>query len=97
MTTRRWMRSAAGWWGCSPTADGCATCVPGSHGGATEDLDVRSLCLIREILARRSGLADFCFVMQGLGTGAISLFGTDALKSRYLPGSPPARGSRHSR
>ncbi len=61
-------------------------CVPGSHGGATENLDVRSLCLIREILARRSGLADFCFVMQGLGTGAISLFGTDALKSRYLPG-----------
>lgn len=61
-------------------------CVPGSHGGATEDLDVRSLCLIREILARRSGLADFCFVMQGLGTGAISLFGTDAQKSRYLPG-----------
>ena len=60
-------------------------CVPGSHGGATEDLDVRSLCLIREILARRSGLADFCFVMQGLGTGAISLFGTDALKTRYLP------------
>ena len=60
-------------------------CVPGSHGGATEDLDVRSLCLIREILARRSGLADFCFVMQGLGSGAISLFGTDAQKSRYLP------------
>ena len=60
-------------------------CVPGSHGGATEGLDVRSLCLIRETLAYRSGLADFCFVMQGLGTGAISLFGTEALKSRYLP------------
>ncbi len=62
-------------------------CVPGSHGGATEGLDVRSLCLIRETLARRSGLADFCFVMQGLGTGAISLFGTEAIKSRYLPGT----------
>ena len=60
-------------------------CVPGSHGGATGGLDVRSLCVIREILARHSGLADFCFVMQGLGTGAISLFGTEALKSRYLP------------
>ncbi len=60
-------------------------CVPGSHGGAVEEIDVRSLCLIREILARRSGLADFCFVMQGLGTGAISLFGDDALKTRYLP------------
>ena len=63
-------------------------CVPGSHGGAAGAagaIDVRSLCVIREILARHSGLADFCFVMQGLGTGAISLFGTEALKSRYLP------------
>ena len=39
-------------------------------------LDVRSLCLIRETLARHDGLADFAFAMQGLGTGAISLFGT---------------------
>ncbi len=62
-------------------------CVSGSHGGAADALDVRSLCLIREILAYRSGLADFCFVMQGLGTGAISLFGSEALKSRYLPGT----------
>ncbi|QIE57467.1 acyl-CoA dehydrogenase [Pikeienuella piscinae] len=41
-------------------------------------LDVRSLCLIRETLARHDGLADFAFAMQGLGTGALSLFGTDA-------------------
>ena len=40
-------------------------------------LDVRSLCLIRETLARHDGLADFAFAMQGLGTGAISLFGSD--------------------
>jgi acyl-CoA dehydrogenase len=39
-------------------------------------LDVRSLCIIRETLARHHGLADFVFAMQGLGTGAISLFGT---------------------
>ncbi|MEE4237306.1 MAG: acyl-CoA dehydrogenase family protein [Anderseniella sp.] len=43
------------------------------HPGA---LDVRSLCLIRETLARHDGLADFAFAMQGLGTGAISLFGS---------------------
>ncbi|HMQ58456.1 MAG TPA: acyl-CoA dehydrogenase, partial [Rhizobiaceae bacterium] len=36
-------------------------------------LDVRSLCLLRETLARHDGLADFAFAMQGLGTGAISL------------------------
>jgi acyl-CoA dehydrogenase len=41
-------------------------------------LDVRALCLIRETLARHDGLADFAFAMQGLGAGAISLFGTAA-------------------
>jgi len=48
-------------------------------------LDVRSLCLIRETLARHDGLADFAFAMQGLGTGAISLFGTEAQKAEWLP------------
>ncbi|MBR9865145.1 MAG: acyl-CoA dehydrogenase [Rhodobacteraceae bacterium] len=47
-------------------------------------LDVRTLCLIRETLARHDGLADFGFAMQGLGTGAISLFGSDAQKSEWL-------------
>lgn len=48
------------------------------HTGAGEGevLDVRSLCLIRETLARHDGLADFAFAMQGLGMGAVSLFGT---------------------
>jgi len=48
-------------------------------------LDVRALCLIRETLAYHDGLADFSFAMQGLGTGAISLFGTDAQKLEWLP------------
>ena len=48
-------------------------------------LDVRSLCLAREILARHDGLADFAFAMQGLGTGAISLFGSDEQKAAWLP------------
>jgi acyl-CoA dehydrogenase len=48
-------------------------------------LDVRALCLIRETLARHDGLADFAFAMQGLGTGAISLFGNDAQKRAWLP------------
>lgn len=46
------------------------------HSGGA-DLDVRSLCLIRETLARHDGLADFSFAMQGLGMGAVSLFGSD--------------------
>ncbi len=60
-------------------------CVPASHGGACDRLDVRSLCLVRETLARHAGLADFSFAMQGLGCGPISLFGTDGQKDRYLP------------
>ena len=50
------------------------------HSGAAEGerLDVRLLCLIRETLARHDGLADFAFAMQGLGMGAVSLFGTAA-------------------
>ena len=60
-------------------------CVPAAYGGAHDELDVRSLAIIRETLARHSGLADFCFAMQGLGSGAISLFASDEMKKRYLP------------
>ncbi|MFN3157325.1 acyl-CoA dehydrogenase family protein, partial [Marivita cryptomonadis] len=47
--------------------------------------DLRTLCLARETLARHDGLADFAFAMQGLGTGAITLFGTEAQKAEWLP------------
>ncbi|UYV38218.1 acyl-CoA dehydrogenase family protein [Rhodobacteraceae bacterium D3-12] len=56
-----------------------------SGAGEGEALDVRTLCLIRETLARHDGLADFAFAMQGLGTGAISLFGTPAQQEAWLP------------
>ena len=49
-------------------------------------LDVRSLCIIRETLARHAGLADFAFAMQGLGSGAISLYGSAELRREILPG-----------
>jgi len=47
--------------------------------------DVRSLAIARETLAYHSGLADFAFAMQGLGSGAISLFGTIEQKREWLP------------
>ena len=53
----------------------------GQGGGA---IDTRAICLLRETLARHNGLADFAFAMQGLGSGAISLFGSAANKARYL-------------
>jgi acyl-CoA dehydrogenase len=60
-------------------------CVPTAYGGARETLDVRSLALIRETLARHNGLADFAFAMQGLGSGTITLFGSEEQKQAYLP------------
>jgi acyl-CoA dehydrogenase len=65
--------------------------VPAEHGGLYDKLDVRTLCLAREILAFRDGLSDFAFAMQGLGSASISLFGSTALKARYLP---PVRDGR---
>jgi acyl-CoA dehydrogenase len=59
------------------------------EGGA---IDVRSLCLIRETLARHLGLADFVFAMQGLGSGTITLFGTPEQRARFLP---PVRRGEH--
>jgi len=55
-----------------------------AYGGGEDSIDTRSICLIRETLARHSGLADFAFAMQGLGSGAISLAGTHEQKQRYL-------------
>ncbi len=49
------------------------------------ELDVRSLCLAREILAYHGGLPDFAFAMQGLGSAAVSLFGAPELRERLLP------------
>jgi acyl-CoA dehydrogenase len=66
----------AGWLRC---------CVPAAYGGVHEQIESRSLCLVREALARHDGLADFAFAMQGLGSGAISLAGSEDLKRRWLP------------
>ena len=59
--------------------------VPAAYGGALEALDSRALCLVRETLAYHDGLADFAFAMQGLGSGAITLAGSETLKQAYLP------------
>jgi alkylation response protein AidB-like acyl-CoA dehydrogenase len=62
-----------------------ANVAPGAYGGARTEIDSRALCLLRETLAWHDGLADFTFAMQGLGSGAISLAGSDAVKAHILP------------
>jgi len=54
------------------------------YGGVYDTIDTRAVCILRETLARHSGLADFAFAMQGLGSGAISLHGTEEQKKNYL-------------
>jgi acyl-CoA dehydrogenase len=66
--------------------------VPAAYGGPSDHIDVRRICLAREILAWHDSLADFAFAMQGLGTASISLFGSEWLKNRYLPA---VRDGRH--
>ncbi len=60
-------------------------CVPALYGGSHQNLDVRSLCLMRETLARFSALAEFAFAMQGLGSYPIALCGAPELRAHYLP------------
>ena len=74
-TCRAWVRALAG-------AGILRACVPEAYGGLRRALDVRSLSVARERLAYRSALADFAFAMQGLGSGAIALFGSDDLCRR---------------
>ncbi len=60
-------------------------CVPRAHGGTLANLDSRALCVLREVLAAHDGLADFAFAMQGLGSGAITLGGSESLQAEWLP------------
>ncbi|TWG85617.1 acyl-CoA dehydrogenase [Cupriavidus gilardii J11] len=69
-----------------------AYCVPRQDSAGNASIDSRSLCLARELLAQASPLADFSFAMQGLGSGAISLAGSDPQKAAYL--DDVAKGNR---
>jgi acyl-CoA dehydrogenase len=60
-------------------------CVPQEWGGFSPNVDVRSLCVIREALAYASGLCDVMFSIQCLGAGPLSLFGSEEQRARWLP------------
>lgn len=58
--------------------------VPAAQGGALPTIDSRALCVLRETFAAHDALADFAFAMQGLGTGALTLEGSEDLRARWL-------------
>jgi len=82
---RRPDASARAWVRALSAGEFLRACVPDFFGGLRSGLDVRTLCLAREALAYRSAMADFAFAMQGLGSGALTLFGSAELQKRYLP------------
>ena len=55
-----------------------------SVAAAETPLDLRSLCLIREMICYSSSLADLAFVMQGLGTFAISQAAPEHVRDFWL-------------
>ncbi len=60
-------------------------CVPKAWGGAYDQIDSRSICLLREHLALHDGLADFALAMQGIGSGPLTLGGSEELRRAWLP------------
>ena len=74
-----------GWVRALGQAGFLAHCVPAAHGGVSASVESRALCVAREVLAWHDGLADFAFAMQGLGSGAITLAGSEAQRARWLP------------
>ena len=74
-----------GWVRALGQAGFLAHCVPDTHGGVSASVESRALCVAREVLAWHDGLADFAFAMQGLGSGAITLAGSEAQRARWLP------------
>ncbi len=75
---RQWVRALG-------AAGHLGACVPAAYGGAREALDSRLLCVARETLAWHDGLADFAFAMQGLGSGPVTLAGSEQQRAHWLP------------
>ncbi|MBC8069193.1 MAG: acyl-CoA dehydrogenase family protein, partial [Deltaproteobacteria bacterium] len=56
--------------------------IPQRWGGASPQLRTVALCIVRQWLARHSGVLDSAFVMQGLGGNPITVGGNDELRAR---------------
>lgn len=62
-----------------------AECISASDGGVSDPISIRALCLLRAALAYRAPLYDLMFAMQGLGSHAVTLGGSDEQRAEFLP------------
>ena len=59
--------------------------VPAQHGGISETLDPLAICLVREVLMATSCQADSLFAMQGIGSYALTIGGSEEQRNAWLP------------
>jgi acyl-CoA dehydrogenase len=59
--------------------------VPAEYGGRTERLDPLAICVVREVLMATSAHADSMFALQGIGSYAITVAGSDEQRNQWLP------------
>ncbi len=59
--------------------------VPAEHGGRFERPDPLAICLVREALMATSAHADSLFALQGIGSYAITVAGTERQRADWLP------------
>jgi acyl-CoA dehydrogenase len=62
-----------------------AVTVPEEYGGRFAAVDSLAVTVIREQLARESAHLDSLFAMQGIGSYAIAVAGSDPVRKRWLP------------
>lgn len=59
--------------------------VPAEFGGRAETVDPLAVCLVREVLMKGSSHLDSMFALQGIGSYAITVGGTDEQRRHWLP------------
>ncbi len=67
------------------SSDLCSLMVPAAYGGRHERVDPLAVCVAREALMRASSHLDSLFALQGIGSYAIAVAGTDEQREEWLP------------
>ena len=63
----------------------CRLMVPAKYGGTFDSIDPLAICVAREAMMATSSHLDSLFALQGIGSYAITVAGSDAQRSEWLP------------